>query len=482
MVRKGDIVAGKYRIDRLIGQGGMGKVFAATHLQLDQQVAIKVLLRDSGEIVDRFRSEARRAARFRGEHVVRVLDVGDLPTGTPYIVMELLEGRDLADLLKERGRLHPSEAVQYLLQACLGLAEVHASGVVHRDLKPQNLFLTQAIDQSTVLKILDFGVAKELLLTLETGSGEPITRTNSMLGSPQYMSPEQVRSARSVGIATDIWALGVVLYQLVTGKLPFNSPSMVDLLTEISEHAPKRPRSLVPELPADLEDTILACLEKDPARRPHVAALAAALAPHGPPLSPLMAERVARAFDAGPRASLLSIPAEAPAQTRAPAVAIPRALLRPELGEAASDAADGVRTMAVSEATVDQGATVVREPAGLPSSEPPTTRRDESLAKRMERLAAEPEPPAGAPFIEVTPTERSPEVAPSDPPRAPSPEEAAPASPPRGSVSAEVQPAQAVRRRAWSHQQVRGAAVVAVLALLAAGAVALLSGHGCAAG
>lgn len=305
-LRPGSVIDGKYRLSRQIGQGGVGKVFAATHLSLDQEVAIKVLLRDSPQFIERFRREARRAALFRGEHVARVLDVGDLPGGAPYMVMELLRGRDLADLLKERGRLPVPEAVDYVLQACLGLAEVHASGVVHRDLKPSNLFLSVAVDQSTIVKLLDFGVSKDLVFSRNVGGLR--TTTRSMLGSPQYMSPEQVRSARSVGTPTDIWALGVILFQLIAGRLPFAGTTMAALLREIVEDPPPRPRSLVAELPPDLELTILRCLDKEPLRRPHVAELAAELASHGPPHSRLLAERVARIFDAGPRPSLTSIP------------------------------------------------------------------------------------------------------------------------------------------------------------------------------
>ena len=467
----------------------MGKVFVATHLSLGQPFAIKVIARESGEVVDRFRREARRAARFRGEHVVRVIDVGDLPGGMPYMVMELLHGRDLGDLLRERKRIHWSEAVHYLLQACLGLAEVHASHVVHRDLKPSNLFLSQGVDQSVVLKILDFGIAKELLLVVEAGVEQPLTRTNSMLGSPQYMSPEQIRSSRSVGIETDIWALGVVLYQLVTGRLPFSSLGLAQLLTEVCERDLPRPSLFLPELPPGLEAIIMTCLDRDPARRPHVAALAAAIAPHGPPLSRVIAERVERVFDAGPRASLTSFVAVTEAQVAAFSAAhgvapVPARLASPPPRESEppllnahlawseppelspdemsvtwnSTPGDSKMTMKVALrgdqvklATLEQENDVLSLESAATEDQAPPTSRDPALEQQMVEEAAAHQRHSPAP-----------------PPR-PDPQEPAPPA-----VAPSGLPAPAPAR-----PRPRAAVLLVVLAVLAVGAAAMLRGDGC---
>ena len=215
MFAEGTLVAGKYRLTRILGRGGMGVVAAATHVQLHQQVALKFLLPDlaaNPHVVERFIREARASAALRSEHVCRVSDVGTMENGSPYLVMELLEGTDLARLITTQGPLSVECAAEYVLQACIGIAEAHHLGVVHRDLKPANLFLAQTPDGATVVKVLDFGIAKAQ--GADTGDFS-LTKTSSVLGSPGYMSPEQLKSSRDVDHRRRIWSLGVVLFGLV---------------------------------------------------------------------------------------------------------------------------------------------------------------------------------------------------------------------------------------------------------------------------
>ena len=263
-VKAGDVLAGKYRVDRVLGAGGMGVVVAAHHMQLDIPVALKFLLPGSlgdGTAVARFLKEGRAAARVRSEHIVRVHDVGTLESGSPYLVMEYLEGNDLAEELKKNKRLRAELAVSYVLQACDAIAEAHAIGIVHRDLKPQNLFLTRRNDGSACVKVLDFGIAK-----LNLSTADQLTRTTAVMGSPLYMSPEVMQSARNADHRTDIWSLGVILYQLVTGELPFNGETLPAVCLKIVNEAPSPPSSLA-TLPAELERIILRCLAKRPSER-----------------------------------------------------------------------------------------------------------------------------------------------------------------------------------------------------------------------
>ncbi|MCX5744192.1 MAG: protein kinase [Proteobacteria bacterium] len=252
----------------------MGVVVRATHLQLGEAVAIKVLregsLDDDARL--RFLREARAAGKLRSEHVARVMDVGTLENGEPYMVMEYLEGTDLAAILDRRGRLPLGQACDYLLQACLGLAEAHRHGIVHRDLKPANLYLCERSDGTPLLKLLDFGVSKR---TLE--DEVRITQTQAFLGTPAYMSPEQMRAATSVDARTDLWSLGVMLYELVEGRRPFAGDNLVELVMKVtSEPIPP----LTVAHPPGLVPVITRCLAKEPADRyPTVTALAADLAP-----------------------------------------------------------------------------------------------------------------------------------------------------------------------------------------------------------
>jgi eukaryotic-like serine/threonine-protein kinase len=278
----GEVIADRYRIDRVLGRGAMGLVVAATHVELRKPRAIKFMLPEAmhdRDSVERFLREARAAAELKSQHAVKIHDVARLPTGVPYIVMEYLEGIDFRSLMKERRVLPVPEAVSYVIQACEAIAEAHAAGIVHRDLKPANLFLAKGVGGAPCVKVLDFGIAK--VNDTEAPPDEVhLTRTHVILGSPLYMSPEQIVSTKNVDGRTDLWSLGVLLYSLVTGELPFRGDSAQVVFASIQRDAPPPPSLWSRELPAEVERIILRCLEKDPARRYSTAAeLAAALAP-----------------------------------------------------------------------------------------------------------------------------------------------------------------------------------------------------------
>jgi hypothetical protein len=294
-VRPGEILAGKYRVDRVLGLGGMGVVVAAHHLQLDQHVAIKFLLPQAmanPDTVMRFIREARAAVKIQSEHVARVIDVGQLETGAPYLIMEYLEGLDLSQWLRQHGAMGVDQAVEFVLQACEAIAEAHALGIVHRDLKPANLFCIRRPDGLLSIKVLDFGISK---MTTLGGSGAPmdLTRTASIVGSPLYMSPEQMHSSRAVDRRTDIWALGVVLFELVTGATPFQAEAMPELVLKVAGAEPLSLRAMRPDVLPGFELIVRRCLEKDRERRfPQVADLAVALRDYGPPRSHGSIERI----------------------------------------------------------------------------------------------------------------------------------------------------------------------------------------------
>jgi serine/threonine-protein kinase len=292
----GQILAGKYRVDRVLGLGGMGVVVAATHVHLDERVAIKFLLPEaleSADTVARFAREARAAVKIKNEHVARVSDVGALEDGTPYMVMEYLDGRDLSALLLERGPLPVSEAVDYLLQGMEAIAEAHSLGIVHRDIKPSNLFLTRSSDGRALVKVLDFGISK---VSPQGGMAQAsLTRTSSIMGSPLYMAPEQMVSTREVDARADVWALGVVLYELLARHAPFLGESMTELCARILQEPPAPLRLTRPDVAPELENVILRALQKDRSHRfANVGDLAVALGPFAPPHAHASIERIVR--------------------------------------------------------------------------------------------------------------------------------------------------------------------------------------------
>lgn len=284
-VREGETVAGKYVVGPLISIGGMGAVFEAHDKLLERRVALKVLLPQllpSATASQRFLREARAATRITSEHVVKLLDTQLLPDGSPLLVMEYLEGKDLRALLRDHGPLEPTLAVDYVLQALQAVAEGHLQAIIHRDLKPSNLFLTERADGTAQIKVLDFGIAKTQPRTPEDFS---LTSSEDVrLGSPTYMPPEQFQNPRDVDARADIWALGVTLYELMTGRVPFQGASYGELVSQVlngSTQLLKAALSQTP-LPAGLAEIVLKCLEKDRERRyANAVELAVALAPFG---------------------------------------------------------------------------------------------------------------------------------------------------------------------------------------------------------
>lgn len=260
-VRIGQVFLGKYRIESIIGQGGMGVVAEVTHLQLDQRLAIKMLRQDvlaDADAVERFTREAQAAARLKSEYVAKVSDVGRLEDGTPYMVMEYLEGHDLGALIAERGKVAVPWTCDLMLQTAEALAEAHSYGIVHRDIKPTNLFVTWRLDGTALIKVLDFGISKTTL-----GTDMHLTQTQSLLGTPAYMSPEQMRSARLVDARTDIWSLGSVMYEMLEGRKPFEAESFSEMCVKVAVDPPAPMHATPPEL----QQVVLRCLAKSPELR-----------------------------------------------------------------------------------------------------------------------------------------------------------------------------------------------------------------------
>ena len=298
-VREGTVVSGKYLIGPVLGAGAMGTVVAAQHLLLNQDVAIKFLVAgrwDQADAVQRFVREARAAIRIQSEHVVRVLDVAVLEGGAPYIVMEHLKGKDLARRLRAEGPLPIRQAVDLLLQACEAIAESHRIGIIHRDLKPANLFVLERDGVPASIKVLDFGISKSTRLvppTLDLEEGAPITEARTILGSPYYMSPEQMESARDVDVRTDIWALGVILFEMISGRPPFVGPSLVQVYTKMTSSDGSGWRAALEGHPPGLAAIIGKCLEWDRERRyATVRDFAGALAPFGSKRAGISLQRI----------------------------------------------------------------------------------------------------------------------------------------------------------------------------------------------
>lgn len=439
-VREGEVLAGKYRVERVLGVGGMGVVVAARHAQLGTRVALKFLLPQAAKDADtvtRFLREAHAAARITSEHVARIIDVGTLDGGAPYLVMEYLQGRDLDAVLEERGALPVSEAVDYLLQAMEALAEAHAGGIVHRDLKPANLFLAERADGSPLVKVLDFGISKAVV---EQGDAQ-LTQTQGTMGSPLYMSPEQIRSAKHVDARSDIWALGVVLYELLAGSPPFKGESMGGVLASIIGDAPRKLSDERPEVPLGLVTVIERCLAKDRDLRPRdVAELASALAPFASTASAPSVARIQRilarqsqtalpdtavlpgpaahaatvgaftqttgsgASAASPKLRLLLLGGSAVALLGALAVGISLAAKpEPPASVTASAAAEPVSTPAPPEASEAPATDAVESaPATVPDAAPPPAATSVSAAEPKRPTAGKSSAPKTAPAASTT--------------------------------------------------------------------------------
>lgn len=260
LLEVGSTLADKYRIERLLAEGGMGIVYEGYHVELEQRVAVKVVRAEYAhhqEAVARFLNEARAIARLRGHHIAKVLDTGRTETGAPYMVLEYLEGRDLRTALDTDGPLPIAQAVHYLLQTCEAVAEAHAIGLIHRDLKPDNLFVSRGADGQEILKVIDFGISKRI-----DGNGRCLTKQGQSLGSPHYMAPEQMSSPELVDARADIWSLGIVLYELLTNAVPFSGESLAAACMQVLTAEPRSVRELRPEVPVELERIIRRCLAK----------------------------------------------------------------------------------------------------------------------------------------------------------------------------------------------------------------------------
>ena len=273
--RTGQVLLGKYHIEGIIGRGQQSVVLRVRHIELDELCAVKLLgdeAAGSPEITKRFHREAMVAVKLRSEHAVKVTDVGALPDGMPYMVMELLDGQDLRAVLAEAGPLGVPMASGLIVHACQALSELHAMGMVHRDVKPAKLFLACRDDGTPTLKILDFGLVK-----ITRASDHEIMRAGAAaVGTPPYMAPEQLRSARDLDQRADVWALGVVLYELLSARCPFPAETYAELCMQI---AVEQPAPLV-GVPPEIVAIVMRCLQKDPAQRfQSVVELATALVP-----------------------------------------------------------------------------------------------------------------------------------------------------------------------------------------------------------
>jgi eukaryotic-like serine/threonine-protein kinase len=378
-VREGDILASKYRVEKVLGVGGMGVVVAAEHLELGQKVALKFLLKQAAandDLVGRFLREARASVRLKGSHVAKTLDVGRLDDGCPYIVMEFLEGHDLhAEIRAAREPLAIEDAVSYVVQAAEGLAEAHSLGIVHRDLKPGNLFLTRGVDGRPLVKVLDFGISK----TMDPGAGGDglsLTKTEMLLGSPLYMSPEQMRSSKHVDERSDLWALGAIAFELLTGKVPFEADTLLELCFKVAQEKVPSPKLLRADLPDELCAAVIRCLEKEVDKRfANVGELALAFEPFALPRDRGTAQRALDVLGAGKRPPMRSVPDIA--ETSAPGASPSGAVV---VGASSSGASQSGAAAVAASSSAARGLGDSGTPAAAPAPGVPQTAPSEPVA------------------------------------------------------------------------------------------------------
>ncbi len=443
MPAAGEVFEGKYRVERVLGAGGMGVVLAAMHVHLHQRVAIKLMrpeLAKEPATVERFVREGRAAVKIRSEHVARVLDVGVRQGGEPYIVMEFLEGADLGHLVETGGPLSVATAVDYVTQACEALAEAHAHGIVHRDVKPSNLFLTTRADGLPCVKVLDFGIAKATLAG-DTPDGGSMTRTDAVVGSPLYMAPERMRSATAVDPRTDIWSLGVILFELVSGEFPFDSSSAPELCAMILRDPPRRLRAVAPQVPEALEAVVMRCLEKDPERRfASVAELAAAIEPFGPNAPTVTSGQIARAQQTATASRVRQERALVPTEEVASARGVDSATTETWTGGKGAAGAGDSRRVRIAIIGLALGAAV-----GVVAWGPRLLRKPAAVAAPSTTPAAmsDAPPPVAAPAsASATPSES---YVPASPSASESPEAPAASAPPVAAKPARARPAAAAK-------------------------------------
>jgi serine/threonine-protein kinase len=417
-VSLGQIVAGKYCIDGVMGSGGMGVVVAATHLELDQRVAIKFLREVSPDALARFQREARLLVRLKSSHVARIFDVGTLDDETPYIVMEHLDGDDLATVISARKKLPLSEAVDYVLQACEAVAEAHALGMVHRDLKPANLFLALGPGGTKTVKVLDFGVSK-VRGDRASSPGDPprggdLTHEGMSLGSPGYMSPEQITSARDVDERSDIFSLGALLYRLVAGTTPYRGKNAVSILASMATEGLTPVRTLAPEVPDAFAATVERCLAQDKsARFPTVAHLAHALAPYAERRGRLMIEQILATlnvtFDDDALDATAAKSAKEPPEPAKPVPPKPRALPLPQIAliviATVVVVVAGSATCRALKGAPEPAASASAAPVASPRA-PAATAVAATAAAAQTPVATEPTTAPPAPPLDPAPTSR----------------------------------------------------------------------------
>ncbi|AKV01286.1 serine/threonine protein kinase [Labilithrix luteola] len=398
----GSVVADKYRIDEVLGAGGMGIVMAATHLGLGQRVALKFLVGPAATTRSgraRLMREARAAASLESEHSVRVTDVGSLEDGTPYLVMELLRGTDLGRLLEDAGPLPIELALDVTLQACEAVAEAHGRGIIHRDLKPANLFLAERSDGTRIVKVLDFGISK-----VESAGEAQITTSDAMIGSPRYMSPEQMVSSRLVDARTDVWSIGVVLFELVTARPPFEADTIAGLCAVVATAAAPDVRTYRKDAPERLAEVIRKCLSKEPQKRyGSIAELAEELRVLSPPALQHTIDRIARRASGAPaltayakssfEATTASTSKKKPVAMIAGAIGAAAALavaLVVVVGRKGPDHAVGVAETTASIPSVSAAAPVASaEPVAAPSlTAPPAAASSTNAAVEAQRVDA----------------------------------------------------------------------------------------------
>jgi serine/threonine protein kinase len=267
IIKPDTVISERYKIVRIIGEGGMGNVYEATHVRIGKKVAIKVLAKnytEDREAMERFQQEAQIAGSIGHINICEVMDFGTTEDGLPYLVMEYLEGESLADLLKEHEFFPLHVALGITVQILDALEEVHHRGIVHRDLKPENVFITNVKGHGKVVKLLDFGISKVMQVHAESLR---LTKTGTMLGTPYYMSPEQVRGKKDIDFSTDIYSCGVILYEMITGRTPYSGANYNDVILSIVEDPFPDPRKIIPGLRSEIVRLLKRSMEKDPLKR-----------------------------------------------------------------------------------------------------------------------------------------------------------------------------------------------------------------------